>query len=294
MLAKGPGPRGQRGRQAGPAGRRRARPRHLRHARARWPTRDCATSTSAGRRRDARPRSAARSCAAARRRGCTSWREDLPADRATRDAVLLAAMGSPDAAGDRRHGRRAPADVEGRRGVDRRDRRRRRRRLPVPAGLAGPARGLRQPELRQHARRGRAVRDRERPRGRRRRRHRRPDLDGEHRHPRDGATSQTPGGVGARTTATPGSTACPARTRRSRSSSPTSPARPAARCCPPGNVVDDGRRACAVTCIDNGMPVVCLGRIGPRAHRRRDAGRDRGDAERDRRGSRRSAWPPAR
>ena len=59
------------------------------------------------------------------------------------------------------------------------------------------------------------------------------------------------------TKATRASTACLARTRRSRSSSRTQRGRRADPLLPTGNVVDQiaGIR---VTCIDNGMPVVCI------------------------------------
>ena len=77
---------------AGQAGGRRACVRRCR--RCRWRDVDRRCGRRAGM---SQPRSRARCCAAARPRGCTSWPRTCPPTGATRDAVLLAAMGSPDA-----------------------------------------------------------------------------------------------------------------------------------------------------------------------------------------------------
>ena len=142
----------------------RARPRHLRHARAARREGPHLRRRLGRRRRsadepDRHPLHA--SCAAARRRASMFLAGDLPATARRATRVLLAAMGSPD-----------PRQIDGMGGahpltskvavVELRAPRRCGRRLSVPAGRGGPARGHRQPELRQHARRRRAVRDRER------------------------------------------------------------------------------------------------------------------------------------
>ena len=59
------------------------------------------------------------------------------------------------------------------------------------------------------------------------------------------------------TTATPRSPGCRARPRRSCSTSPGPRARSPARCCPPA-MSPTSSRASTVTCIDNGMPVVVV------------------------------------
>ena len=88
-------------------------------------------------------------------------KEDLPADIAARDAFLLRVMGSPD-----------PRQIDGMGGADpltskvavvsKSDRDGRRRRLSLPAGVRRPGDRHRRPELRQHPRRHRPVRDRAR------------------------------------------------------------------------------------------------------------------------------------
>src|SRR5262249_4842247 len=89
-----PEARGQRGVETAPAHRWRARPRHLRHAR---------TARREGaalrRLRGIAVTQTALPCSVMRggtSKGLMSLAGDLPGDRATRDAVLLAAMGSPD------------------------------------------------------------------------------------------------------------------------------------------------------------------------------------------------------
>ena len=115
---------------------------------------------------------------------------DLPADRAARDRVLLAAMGSPD-----------PRQIDGVGGahpltskvavIAAVDPARRRRRLPVPAGRRGPCRGQRQPELRQYSRRDRSLGDRERTRSRARSGDPRPHPHAEHREHRGRARAHS-------------------------------------------------------------------------------------------------------
>ena len=90
-------------------------------------------------------------------------RRDLPPERAARDRVLLAAMGSPDPRQIDGIGGAHPADQQGRRHRPL-DPPRRRRRLSLPAGRRRQGRGQRRAELRQHTRRRRPLGDRERPR----------------------------------------------------------------------------------------------------------------------------------
>src|SRR5206468_459385 len=82
------------GLQTDPADRRRTRPRHLRHARpARRP------GTALRRLHGVTLTQTAISCSVMRggtSKGLMFLADNLPGDRATRDAVLLAAMGSPD------------------------------------------------------------------------------------------------------------------------------------------------------------------------------------------------------
>ena len=113
---------------------------------------------------------------------------------------------------DRRHGRRAPADQQGRgrqpvraRGCG--------RRLPVPAGRGRQGRGHRRAELRQHPRRRRPLRDRARPGARRRRDARRCASTWSTPADRGGAGADARR-RGATTRATRGSTACRAAPRR--------------------------------------------------------------------------------
>ena len=121
-----------------------------------WPTR------SALRRRSARVSTqTAIRCSVIRggtSKGLYFLAEDLPADVTTRDAVLLAAMGSPDVREIDGMGGGHP--LTSKVAVVAVDARRRGRRLSLPAGLARPSRGLRQSELRKPARRRRSLRPR--------------------------------------------------------------------------------------------------------------------------------------
>jgi 4-oxalomesaconate tautomerase len=105
---------------------------------------------------------------------------DLPQDRAARDAILLAAMGSPGSAPDRRAGRRPPADQQGRDRVPQRAARRRPG-VPVRPAPAGQQPGGYHGQLRQHAGRRGAVRDRVGPAGPSRRRYHGAGPHAEHR-----------------------------------------------------------------------------------------------------------------
>ena len=224
----------------------------------------------------------------------TSSRDDLPADRATRDARAARGDGVAGSAPDRRHRRRAPADVA---------------RSPSSARpsradadvdylflqvVVGPGRGHRQPELRQHARRRRTVRDRARARGRAGDGHAGAHPHGEHRR-RSPSAHVADAGRRGRLRRRRAHRRC-ARHRRAdpdrvRS---TSRARAAARCCRPATSIDAHRRASTVTCIDNGMPVVLPARRRPRHDRRRDARPSSRPTRRSRRASRRSGSPPGR
>ena len=193
-------------------------------------------------------------------KGLVFLAEDLPADRATRDAVLLAAMGSPDARADRRHGRRPPADVEGGRGRARRPATTRTssicscrcgrtgRRSPTArtAATCSP------PSARSRSSRGSCPRPaRSRPSG------------------SGCANTQTlatalrpdPGRPGPLRRRRPHRRRARAPTRRSPSSSPTSRVPRAARCSRPATSPTSSRDG-SVTCIDNGMPVVCIAASG--------------------------------
>ena len=105
---------------------------------------------------------------------------DLPADTATRDRVLLAAMGSPDLRQIDGLGGADTADQQGRDRVEV-DAAGRRCRLPVRAGRCRQADRRHQPVLRQHAGRRRAVRARDRNDFRAGRRDARDDLQRQHR-----------------------------------------------------------------------------------------------------------------
>ena len=173
---------------------------------------------------------------------------DLPSDIATRDRVLLAAMARRPAP-DRRPGRRAPADEQGRHRRARQQTRRRPR-LPVrPAAARQDTVDTTPSFLRQHARRRRAVRARDRysraPRATTTLRVLTLNTDMQCDITVDARQARSP------TRATRASTVCRARRRRSRSSSSTPRAR-SPRACPTGHVRDtiDGLE---VTCID-GMP----------------------------------------
>ena len=180
---------------------------------------------------------------------------DLPVDVATRDAVLLAAMGSPDA-----------REIDGMGGghpltskvavVAPSERSRRRRRLPLLAGVARPRGGLRQPELRQPARGRRPLRPRRGPRRRRAATSPSAHLDGRTRRawrsPACNARGRAwPTTATARIDGVPGSAApVPIEFLDIAGFHLRKPAADRER----RDVVEGVR----VTCIDNGMPVVCL------------------------------------
>ena len=198
--------------------------------------------------------------------------DDLPADAAARDRVLLAVMGSPD-----------PRQIDGVGGADpltskvaivsRSVAAGHRRRLSVLPGVGRQGGGLDAAELRQHPRRRGALRHRARPGGR--------ASDPEtivrifmvNTNQTVVATVQTPGGRprydgDTAIDGVPG-TAAPI---------PLSFADTAGSTCgallPTGHAVDvvNGVR---VTCIDNGMPVVVMRAERPRPHRLRDPRRAR-------------------
>ena len=98
-------------------------------------------------------------------KGAYFLRDDLPADTAERDELLMRIMGTPDARQIDGIGGAHPLTSKVAVVVAVR-RRRRRCRLPVPPGRRRPADRDRPPELRQPARRRRPVRDRARPRSR--------------------------------------------------------------------------------------------------------------------------------
>ena len=208
-------------------------------------------------------------------KGLVFLRDDLPGDRAVRDAVLLAAMGSPDA-----------REIDGLGGAH-----------PLTSKVAVVAASTRagadvdylflqvwpdRPEVSDAQNCGnmlagsRAVRDRARAGRAAGRRHPGAHLDGEHRHPRHRPRPDT----GRRG---------PLRRRRARIDGvpgthapiPLEFADIAGSSCgallPTGNVVDEiaGLR---VTCIDNGMPVVCLAASDLGLTGTESPARDRGDA----------------
>ncbi len=158
---------------------------------------------------------------------------DLPGDRATRDRVLLAVMGSPDARADRRPRRRGHADQQGR---DRLEvgAPRRRPRLSVRPGRHQQGNGRHHSPLRQHAVRRRALRPGDR--------HGRGTDDGKTRamiydvntqSPKIEAIVQTPGRKVNWYTGDTASTARRAPRRRFYSTSWTWSARAPANCCRP-------------------------------------------------------------
>ena len=218
--------------------------------------------------------------------------DDLPGrPRGTRrGAARRDGLAGP--AADRRHGRRPSADVEGRRG-------RVVVRATTPTSTTCSCRsgriGPRSPTTRTVATCSPAVGPFAIEQGlvaADERGDARPHLDAQHPDPRRRRWSRRRVDASA-TTAPRASTACPAPTRRSRSSSSTSPAPRAARCCRPGNV-DDVVEGSRVTCIDNGMPVVCIaasdvGLSGQEAPAELEA-----DAGLTPSGSRRSGSPPGR
>ena len=164
-------------------------------------------------------------------RGPFFLESDLPQDPALRDRVLLAAMGSPDDAPDRRPRRRRSADEQGRTRVAL-DAARRGPRFPVRAGADQRVARRHDAQLRQHAGGRRPVRTRARAHRGARRRDDGADPDAQYRNAvrrrsADARTATSP------TTATRASTACPARRRRSASASSKPPARSAGRCCRP-------------------------------------------------------------
>ena len=234
VLEKAPRPRGERGGEAPAPRGRRARSRHLRHARA--------SSTAMGLKYDL----SAVGVRCMWMRGGTSKGGYLPrrrpARRHRRARRLPAARdGLARSAPDRRHGRRRSADLARSRSC----------RSPTRDGVdvdylflqvfvdqaivtdaqncgnilagVGPF----------AIERGLVARDRRRDPGR--------DLHGEYRPGRD-RHGRRPRAACRPMTATRGSTACRAPPRRSRSSSATPPARSCGALLPTGNAVDDDRR----------------------------------------------------
>ena len=194
-------------------------------------------------------------------------KEDLPADEALRDRVLVAAMGSDSRQIDGAGGahpltskvaivsRSASSDAD----IDY---------LFVQVVVGEGARRY-DAELRQHLGRRRAVRDRERPRRGARRNHARTRPHAEQRQSSASCSSRRRASAST-TTATPRSTACPG------TAAPIVCNYLDVAGSGDGQLVADGPvldvvDGVEVTCIDNGMPVVVMRArdLGARVTRRR-------------------------